>query len=119
MILQLVCGQKDNPKYLQINSQINYQLVGISENENAKFQLFPNPVQDELTISGISEASTYEIIDRNGRLILTGNLSVVETKINVTNLYNGNYILYIYFYIYHKYLLQHHTMYIVFSYFYY
>lgn len=92
LILQLVCGQKDNPKYLQINSQINYQLVGISENENAKFQLFPNPVQDELTISGISEASTYEIIDRNGRLILTGNLSVVETKINVTNLYNGNYL---------------------------
>jgi hypothetical protein len=92
VVLQLTCGQKDNPKYLQINSQINYQLVGISENENAKFQLFPNPVQDELTISGVSEASTYEIIDLNGRVILSGNLSVIENKINVTNLYNGNYL---------------------------
>jgi hypothetical protein len=92
VILQLVCGQKDNPRYLQINSQINYQLVGISENENAKFQLFPNPVQDELTISGVSEASTYEIIDLNGRVILVGKLSVIETKINVTTLQNGNYL---------------------------
>ena len=92
VILQLVCGQKDNPKYLQINSQINYQLVGISENENAEFQLFPNPVQDELTISGVSEASTYEIIDLNGRVIFAGKLSVIETKINVTNLHNGNYL---------------------------
>lgn len=92
VILQLTCGQKDNPKFLQINSQINYQLLGISENENAKFQLFPNPVQDELTISGVSEASTYKIIDLNGRVILAGNLSVIETKINVTNLYNGNYL---------------------------
>lgn len=92
VILQLTCGQKDNPRYLQINSQINYQLVGISENENAKFQLFPNPVKDELSISGVSEASTYEIIDLNGRLILAGKLSVVETKINVTNLRSGNYL---------------------------
>jgi hypothetical protein len=92
VILQLTCGQKDNPKYLQINSQINYQLVGISKNENAMFQLFPNPVQDELTISGINEAITYEIIDLKGRVLLTGNLSVIETKINVTNLYSGNYL---------------------------
>ena len=92
IILQLTCGQKDNPRYLQINSQINYQLVGISENENAEFQLFPNPVKDELSISGVSEASTYEIIDLNGRLILAGKLSVVETKINVTNLRSGNYL---------------------------
>jgi len=92
VILQLVCGQKDNPKYLQINAQIDYQLVGISENENAKFQLFPNPVQDELTISGVGEASTYEIIDLNGRVILAGNLSIIESKINVTNLHNGNYL---------------------------
>ena len=92
VILQLVCGQKDNPKYLQIKAQINYQLVGISENENAKLQLFPNPVQDELTISGVSEASTYEIIDLNGRVILAGKLSSIENKINVINLFNGNYL---------------------------
>ncbi len=92
VILQLVCGQKDNPRYLQINSQINYQLVGISENENTKLQLFPNPVQDELTISGVSEASTYEIIDLNGRVILAGKLSAIENKINVINLFNGNYL---------------------------
>jgi hypothetical protein len=90
--LLLVCGQKDNPRYLQINSQINYQLVEISENENTKFQLFPNPVQEELTISGVSEASTYEVIDLNGRVLLTGNLSVVESKINLINLQNGNYL---------------------------
>ena len=92
LILQLTCGQKDNPKYLQINAQINYQLVGISENENTKLQLFPNPVQDELTISGVSEASTYEIIDLNGRVILAGKLSAIENKINVINLFNGNYL---------------------------
>jgi len=91
VILQLTCGQKSDPKFMQINSQIYYQLVGISENENKKVQLFPNPVQDVLTISGVSEASTYEIIDMNGRVILVGNLSVFETKINVTNLFNGNY----------------------------
>ena len=93
VILQLTCGQKDNPKYLQINAQINYQLVGISENENTNFKLFPNPVQDELTIYGVSEASSYQIIDLNGRVILAGNLSVIEAKINVTNLYSGNYLL--------------------------
>jgi len=92
LTLLLVCGQKDNPIYLQINAQIDYQLVGVSENENTKFKLFPNPVQDELTISGVGEASTYKIIDLNGRVILAGNLSIIESKINVTNLHNGNYL---------------------------
>lgn len=92
VILLLVCSEKDNPKYLQINAQLDYMLVGILENENTNFKLFPNPVQDELTISGVSEASTYEIIDMNGRVILAGKLSVIESKINVTNLHNGNYL---------------------------
>jgi len=92
VILQLTCGQKDNPRYLQINSQINYQIVGISENETNDLKLFPNPVQNELNISGKTEPSTYEIIDLNGRLILNGNLSTDSTKIDVANLKNGNYL---------------------------
>lgn len=92
VVLQLTCGQKDNPKFIQINSQINYQLVGISENENIQFQLFPNPVQDELSISGLVENSTFEIIDLNGSVLSTGNLSAIESKINVTNLSKGNYL---------------------------
>jgi hypothetical protein len=90
--LLLVCGQKDNPKYLQINAQLDYLLVGISENENIKFQLFPNPVQNELNIAGITEPSTYEVVDLNSRLILNGNLTTTSSKIDVTNLKNGNYI---------------------------
>lgn len=92
IILQLTCGQKDNPKYLQINSQINYQLVGISENENPMFHLFPNPVQNELNITGLTEPSAYEIVDLNGRLILSGKIASEPTKIDVTNLCNGNYL---------------------------
>lgn len=92
LILQLVCGQKDNPKYLQINAQLDYMLVGISENETNDLKLFPNPVQNELNIAGITEPSTYEVVDLNSRLILNGNLSTASTKIDVTNLSNGNYL---------------------------
>jgi uncharacterized surface anchored protein len=67
-------------------------LVGISENETNDLKLFPNPVQNELNIAGITEASVYEVVDLNGRLILNGNLTTETAKIYVTNLKNGNYI---------------------------
>jgi len=92
ILLQLTCSQKNDPKFLLISGQINYQTANLNKNELFELVVFPNPIQDEFNITGLKEISTYKIIDMSSRLILSGKTTSESIKIDVTHLKNGNYI---------------------------
>ena len=65
--------------------------VSVDESENSSFNLYPNPVEDILTISreNSTAPARVEIFDINGRLII--NQSLLSNQIDVSQLSSGIY----------------------------
>ena len=55
--------------------------------------IYPNPATHELNVQvkNNGEATGYSIVDTTGRVVLKG--AVINEKINVSKLTNGNYII--------------------------
>jgi hypothetical protein len=67
-------------------------LTGIGEYEATdNFSVFPNPVDEKLTVEGTSERYTLTIIDPKGRVVLTKHIGKNE-EINTKNLESGLYL---------------------------
>ena len=65
--------------------------VGISENTNNKFYLFPNPTNSIVTIQGdVNEVNRIEILDLAGSQILVLN-QISSNQIDVSEIPNGTY----------------------------
>ena len=92
VVLQLVCTQKNEPKFLKVTSSLDYQSIGICETNFSNIRLFPNPVQNELIINGLDGVAKFSIIDILGRVVLNGELPS-SNQINVTSLNQGQYFL--------------------------
>lgn len=73
---------KDGGKEVPVNA------VTVENAEN-NLLLFPNPVQDKLTIQGIAPNSIFQIIDINGRVVKSGVLN--GNQVEVSTLSKGNY----------------------------
>ena len=58
---------------------------------NGDVQIYPNPVSDNLYISGIDEDSTYSITDINSRIRAKG--TITDEHIDVSGLSAGSYVL--------------------------
>lgn len=91
--LQLTCQIKTNPRYLFINSQLNYQSAGISEVGANSVTIYPNPVINELNLKGLNEKTSFQIIDLLGRKVIFGDISTANESINVETLKQGQYVL--------------------------
>jgi hypothetical protein len=77
------------PITLFIDSALN-----ITDSQESKFTLYPNPVKNWLTITSNSlENATIEIYDLNGRLMLERKSTSNITSLNIENLKSGVYIL--------------------------
>ena len=63
--------------------------------EDNGIRLYPNPVDDLLTleIQNPAQGTTYRIFDLNGRLIETGNAPSEQTTINMGGFRQGTYVL--------------------------
>ncbi|HPZ26485.1 MAG TPA: T9SS type A sorting domain-containing protein, partial [Kaistella sp.] len=55
-------------------------------------KVFPNPVKDLLSVSGIAKDSKYEIYSLDGKLIKQGTYNS-SSKISVNNLSKGTYLI--------------------------
>lgn len=62
----------------------------ISYSVNDQFKVFPNPATDLLTIRGLTELKSYEIIDLTGSVVLRG---YTEGIIDISLLNSGIYVL--------------------------
>jgi PKD repeat protein len=72
---------------------VNVLPMGIHENTQASWNLFPNPAEHELNIKSeyTLTGNTYRVLDVTGRIVITGKLQ--STTIDVTNLDKGMYVL--------------------------
>lgn len=63
------------------------------ESQSAQLFVFPNPVVEQLTITGTDAQMPLRLFDINGRLVNVFETSDGQTQINVSNLTKGNYLL--------------------------
>lgn len=63
--------------------------LGVSQNDKAELKLYPNPAEDFIVISGITNASV-EIIDITGKLVLRSEVQDGQ-RLNISAFANGIY----------------------------
>ena len=85
----------------KVNGSIACAVTGIQEQLLANnMTVFPNPTEGKLTITFSTETKTpiiFELYDIAGRLVLTSteNSNVTKKELNLENIDNGSYILYV------------------------
>lgn len=69
--------------------------VGIEENSNIKFQIYPNPSngQFELIFTQDMNNATVEVCDLNGKVLKTAYIDGTTLKMDISAFSNGTYIL--------------------------
>ncbi|NMH29552.1 T9SS type A sorting domain-containing protein [Flavobacterium silvaticum] len=67
----------------------------LSATDNAKLQmkLYPNPVQEKLSLQSDSELKKIEIYDASGRLVEVQNAALGQTEFSVKSLQSGVYLI--------------------------
>lgn len=75
------------------NPSTNCFSNGINISVTEKIQVFPNPTENNLIISGNKLSTSYSILDYQGRIVLSGKLNQVNSMIPVNDLNSGFYIL--------------------------
>ena len=56
-----------------------------------KVNLYPNPVEEQVTLSGLNEEHNYQVIGLIGNVLYSGRISTANNKINLSALKSGNY----------------------------
>lgn len=69
-----------------------YGVLGLNENNSAKFSISPNPSTDFIKVDFDGVASDYSITDILGKMVVSGDLTTNNT-IDINGLSNGIYIL--------------------------
>jgi len=82
----------------------NFALTGTSSNwgsdtlSSSQFQTpivtaYPNPARDFITVAGVSAPLSFHIVDIAGRIVATGLLIDESSKLDISSLQNGIYLL--------------------------
>ena len=86
---------------LKKSGNIACSIIGVKEYENTNnFSVFPNPTTNKLTIAYTQKSNTpilFELYDISGRLVLssTEHSNTSKKELNLENIENGSYILYV------------------------
>jgi pimeloyl-ACP methyl ester carboxylesterase len=82
-----------NSYFFKANFVIN--ATSISETQNEKLSIYPNPVENKLFVSGLNQSIgfDFEIFSLDGRLIQSGTSENLNDGISVSELQNGTYFL--------------------------
>ncbi len=80
-------------KYISYVVGDNCINVGIENIFESPLSLFPNPVENELTIRGISESATIFIYDLNGQQLLEKTAISETEKMDVSHMNKGFYLI--------------------------
>lgn len=72
---------------------LNVTNIGIDENQNAAFSLYPNPANEVLTLqlAAQTENQTYSIVNQVGIVLLSGQITEIKTSIDISKLPSGFY----------------------------
>lgn len=91
----------NNTVFLTVNNgcedsethQIHIGINGINEKEINEIKIFPNPFNNEFSISLQDEASEIIVYDLAGKIVFESNYYSEDIKINLETLVNGQYLL--------------------------
>lgn len=78
------------------NGEISYsRIVKINLGKNAVLSIAPNPVKDQLMLTGFTDNRRYEavITDVTGKIVISAMVSAVDNTINTAMLEKGMYVL--------------------------
>ncbi|KAA5823616.1 T9SS type A sorting domain-containing protein [Algibacter amylolyticus] len=82
-----------NPTYTEIQGTTTCSTLSVNtEVKNSSIRIFPNPSNNFIQISGISETLSYSLYDTLGKAVKQGSISNNE-KININSLPKGLYYL--------------------------
>lgn len=90
LTLLLFCPQKSTPKYLIVNSALNFTYVNLIENDQSVLGLYPNPSINKIHIKGLPNSSAFSIFELNGKQVLFGEYN---DFIDVSFLNQGYYLI--------------------------
>jgi polyhydroxybutyrate depolymerase len=76
-----------------INGRIDCATTGINETTSSSLSVYPNPVQSEVNIEGLTDNSEFELVSVMGEHVLSGKVNEASNKIQVSNLSKGIYFL--------------------------
>jgi hypothetical protein len=66
-------------------------IVGMEELDAARFQIFPNPASDRVTVKSPVEISTIRVLNNSGQLVMDIQVNAAEHQLDVSQLESGIY----------------------------
>lgn len=85
-----LCGGNLTAANSTMTGDVQTITLGTSDISKNKIRIFPNPVSDFISISGLDDAGTIQIYNLDGRLVRS---EIFDPKIDVSQLIPGIYIL--------------------------
>lgn len=64
-----------------------------TDNASARVQVYPNPTHDFIIVKGLENEQTARVYSWDGKFLSASQADETETKINVSDLPNGSYLL--------------------------
>jgi hypothetical protein len=80
----------NTPSYFALDDLVISKSIGLKESKLTNISIYPNPIQNELTISG--ENGLIELVDLTGKILISKE-HFNYTVLNVSGLSSGSYIL--------------------------
>lgn len=90
LVTQNECGGNLSASNSVMTGDVHTSTLGTGSVNKGKIQMFPNPVTDFISFSGIDNAKTVQIYNANGQLIKAERYT---HRMNVTSLAPGVYVL--------------------------
>ena len=90
--VRAICGQSDNSDLVGPLT-FTTAALGINDATIEGFVLYPNPVQDQLTMSAASTIENVTIYNTIGQVVLQLFIGKTNTKIDVSTLASGIYLM--------------------------
>ncbi len=69
------------------------QIMGISKNTIAGFEMYPNPTTGVLTLKGENIVDAIEVYNLTGQRVMNVVINAVSSEINVAHLQQGVYVM--------------------------
>ena len=68
-------------------------MVGVKEQQESKFSLYPNPATDKITIelSGMTQGGNLTIVDIEGQELMQQRITQPKTQMDISSLPSGVY----------------------------
>ncbi len=95
--VRVPCGEtavyQSAPGWSSYSNFVYEECVGLEEHEMANLRVYPNPMRDFFNVQCTFEVKTIEVYDVYGKLFIPMNVMGDQTRVNVSELPAGVYVL--------------------------